>query len=75
MTDDRDRAPSSPWDALLLGAFVGVIGALLTISDLPTWVPYAVMCVGGTLLGVGVVGAGVAMGMVRAEWLIRRDRD
>lgn len=71
MSDTHRPAPSG-WPIILAGAILTLLGTGLSDTSPP--IGYAVLTIGAALAAVGVIAAGVTIGIARA-YQLRQHRD
>lgn len=75
MTSEPSNAPESPWGLIVVGAIIAAFGgAIILYADSIGWLGYFLAWTGGILTAIGVIGAGVTAGILRAEWMRERQR-
>lgn len=69
----RERPAESPWGILIIGMILGGVGWTAVVVGGEDAAPLIVLAwIGSVLAGVGMVGAGVTMGVRRADELRSR---
>jgi hypothetical protein len=68
LTQTKAESPSFGWEYIVTGLLISATGGGALIAEAPMWLFGPLLWVATTLATVGVVAAGVTLGMMRADW-------